>query len=610
MVIETEILPFLDWLRGGGENESLGALARFGLIALTVAIVALIIGYLIAAVRHGPIAGGDVTYKVVIGGLRELPRISLRRLFALARLTVYESLRRHVWATLLVFLLILAFAGWFLGSNEGESIKYDPLKIYVSFVLTGTTYLVLLMALFLSTFSLPNDIKNKTIYTVVTKPVRAGEIVLGRLLGFAFIGTALLSLMGLFSYIFVVRAVSHTHQLAPQSLENSEDGGKHGFTDSAVYHRHEVFLNEEGAGRTESVQGHSHAVSAHDSPQGTQYEVGPPDDLFRARVPVLGKLRFKDRVGEDKPRGISVGSEWTYRSYIEGGSQAAAIWTFNDVRPERYPDGYLPVELTIRVFRSYIGAKESVEKGIYGGLVLRNPHTGLESEQQLFRAKDFYIDVHEINRRIYDKAGNVIDIFDDLTHNGQLEIQIQCLEGEQYFGMAQADCYLRPRDRSFTLNFIKGFIGIWVQMMIVLAIGTAGSTFVGGPVAMLLTVSVVVMGLFRNFMLMISLGENYGGGPIEALIRTLTRNNLVSDLNVGPTMETIIKSSDVVITYPLRVVSYVLPDFNHLSKVRWVAEGFDVPVTLTSQDVVVALAYVLGMFVVGYFFLRTREVAK
>ncbi len=610
MVIETEILPFFQWLLYGGQDESFGALARFGLIALTAAVAALVVGYLIAAVRHGPIAGGDITYRAVVGGLKDLPRISPRRLFALSKLTVYEALRRHVWTALLVFLLILAFAGWFLGTNEGESIKYDPLQIYVSFVLTATSYLVLLMALFLSTFSIPNDIKNKTIYTVVTKPVRAGEIVLGRMLGFGFVGTVLLVLMGLASYVFVVRAVSHTHAIVAQKVETTPDGRRRGVTEPSVYHHHDFTLDKDGGGETSSVQGHTHTVTAVETPQGTRYDVGPPIGLFRARVPVLGKLRFKNRVGEDKPLGINVGSEWTYRSYIEGGTQAAAIWTFDDIYPEKYPEGFLPLELTIRVFRSYIGDEDGIKYGIHGAIVLRNPHTHLESEPQLFRAKDFYIDVHHINRKLYDKAGNVIDIFNDLTYNGQLEIEIQCLNREQYFGMAQADCYLRPRDHSFELNFVKGFVGIWVQMIIVLAIGVAGSTFVGGPVAMMLTVAVVVMGLFRKFMLMVALGQTYGGGPIESLVRTYERNNQVSSMNVGKTMEMIIKTSDQVITYPLRIVSYVLPDFSSLSKVRWVSDGFDIPATLTGQDVAVALAYVLGMFVIGFFFLRTREVAK
>ncbi len=69
--------------------------------------------------------------------------------------------------------------------------------------MTGTSYLVLLLGLFLSCFSLPTDIKNKTIHTIATKPVRSTEIILGRILGFTAVGTMLLVAMGLLSYVFV-----------------------------------------------------------------------------------------------------------------------------------------------------------------------------------------------------------------------------------------------------------------------------------------------------------------------------------------------------------------------------------------------------------------------
>ncbi len=79
-----------------------------------------------------------------------------------------------MWVALVAFGVILMFAGWFL---DPQTPATGPL--YVTFVLSWTTYLIVLLALFISAFSLPNDIKNRTIHTVVTKPVRSGEIVLG-----------------------------------------------------------------------------------------------------------------------------------------------------------------------------------------------------------------------------------------------------------------------------------------------------------------------------------------------------------------------------------------------------------------------------------------------
>src|SRR6516225_178356 len=177
MVLEQELLPFLTWLLWGSAGQ-LGALPRFVITALALAFVALVGGFLVALVRYGPLKAGDLTYRVVVNGFKELTRISPRRIWALARLAIKESLRRQVIVALVIFFLILLFAGWFLNTDY-----QDPSRLLFRFVLTAMTYLVLLIALLISTFSLPNDFKSKTIYTVVTKPVRAGDIVLGRILG-------------------------------------------------------------------------------------------------------------------------------------------------------------------------------------------------------------------------------------------------------------------------------------------------------------------------------------------------------------------------------------------------------------------------------------------
>ena len=71
---------------------------------------------------------------------------------------------------------------------------------------------MIVLGLFLATVSIPADIKSKTIYTIVTKPVRAGELVLGRIFGFIAVVTVLLVAMGVISYLFVVRGMQHEHR--------------------------------------------------------------------------------------------------------------------------------------------------------------------------------------------------------------------------------------------------------------------------------------------------------------------------------------------------------------------------------------------------------------
>jgi hypothetical protein len=595
MVLESQPPIFSEWLWP--------SFLFFMQAGAVLGLVALGIGYLVAAFRYGPIVGGDVVYGMLRKIVGDLFSLSPRRILALAWLAVQESLRRRVLVGFAVFVLILLFAGWFLDTNSN-----DPATLYLSFVLTATTYLILLMALFLSAFSLPADIKNHTIYTIVTKPVRPGEIVLGRILGFSAIGTFLLAVMGVVSYFFVIRVLDHRHEVEVASLNalaNDTSGDRVGRTTAAQNHRHQVTMHSDGTGETDMVQGHYHLVEERIDGDKTTYVVSPPQDLLSARVPAYGKLRFKDRSGKGRDRGINVGNEWQYRSFIEGGTLASAIWTFDNITPERFPNG-LPLEMTIRVFRSHKG---DIEKGILGSLVLKNPRTGRTSQLITFRAKDFLTDHRDIPRALVDPTGKSIDLFDDLTADGELEIELQCLDESQYFGAAQADVYLRARDASFTVNFIKSYMAIWLQMVLVTAFGVMFSTFLSGAVAMMATAAALVLGFFTQFVLDVARGTIQGGGPVESLVRILKQQNVTLELEPGLTKD-VVQAMDGVFMFFMTSVTSLLPDFRRFSNVDYVAHGFDVPPDVLAVQVLSGLAYVAAVFFVGYLFLRTREMAR
>ena len=618
MVLEQAPLPYLTWLIYGTGVQS-GAVVRFLATAGALAVVALVVGFLIAMVRHGPLKAGDLTYHVVVTGFSELLKVSPRRVYALARLAVKESFRRRVVVALVIYALILLFAAWFLKTGYRE-----PGRLFFSFVLTATTYLVLFIALLLSAFSLPQDFKSKTIYTVVTKPVRAGEIVLGRILGFAFVGTILLAFMAVGSYGFVVRSLYHTHEVELGSLVNVVDAegqevGKKGQTTLDEYHRHDVTLDTDGLGVAETSHGHRHNIEAVATPGGTKYVVSGPVDMFRARVPQYVQNNpdnrnfwFLDRQGTPVAKGINVGSEWTYRSFIEGGSQGAAIWRFDGIDESKLrtaEDGsqYLPLDLIVRVFRTYQG---DIDRGIQGSIQLRNPETNLKSDLTLFTAKDASANDFEFPRKLYDSNQNSIDLLNDLvSSDGQVEVWVRCLEPAQYFGFAQPDCYIPLADASPLLNFCKAQVSIWVQMLLVIAIGVTCSTVVNGPVAMMFTVSFITLGLFREFFVNVATGKQVGGGPVESLVRLVTQENMITELqdNFGTRL---MQAVDGVLRHGMLSLAYVLPDFRSFDTAQYVADGFNIPANKVCQDLTVGLAYVAGLFVCGYFLLRTREVAK
>jgi hypothetical protein len=602
MVIDlSDAVPFLIWLPG--------ALLYWLLVILFISAAVTAVGWLIATLRHGPVRATIMTSEAWSKGINDLSSMSFRRVKALSWLALKESIRRRIVVVFAIFILVLLYAGWFLDPKST-----NPALLYLSFVLTATSYLVLLMALFLSTLSLPADIRNRTLQTIVTKPVRTSEIVLGRIFGFAIIGTIMLAVMCVISYVFVIRGLAHTHALTAEDLHQSEIAAAGqpttltGRTSYVHHHSHNVTIvtSENGytEGHVEPEQGHWHPITIEKEADKAAYKIGREEGMLMARVPIYGTLTFRARDGKPGP-GVNVGKEWTYRSYIEGGSLAAAVWTFRGITEQAFPDG-LPIEMNISVYRTYKG---QIEKGIPGSLSLRNPETGKTVEVRIFTARDYTIDTQFIPREIVSSTGEKLDLFKDLVSNGSVEVWLRCVAPQQYFGAAQADMFLRAPDGYFTLNFIKGYIGIWLQMMLLIVLGVMFSTFLSAPVAILATAGLLLGGFFHEFLFKLATGQTYGGGPFESLLRMLTQENVISELEPG-LRSVVVQTMDRLAQPFMLLMATLLPDFGRFSFIDYVAYGFDIPDGQILKFICRMLAFAIPVFVAGYFCLKSREVAR
>ncbi len=640
MALERGIPDFWIWLLGNTEQFNIlypttwGFLLGSVVICLLLLLIAPFICFVIASLQYGPSEAFYYVARALFSAVTEdLPRFSPWRMWAVARLAIQEAIGNRVLVGFGVFIVLLLVAGMFLDVDNS-----NPGRVYLSFVLWTTTLLVLLMALFLSAFSIPNDIKNRTIYTVVTKPVRASEIVLGRIVGFATVGTAMLVFMGVISYFFVTRSLSHSHLVEAASVFEKYDKppgsanrkllGYTGQTTFDRHHRHTFELNAEGKGRTNTVQGHYHEVER--LADGT-FRVGPPQGHLIAKAPHYGKLIIYDRDGKPS-KGINVGNEWGYRGYIAGGTpgvqtKASAVWTFSGITPEnypkeKYPDG-LPLELNLRVFRSFKG---NIERGVLGEMVIRNPNkqTGsLSSGPILFESKEFVVDSRVIPWSLNSERGGAagrgeLDLMNDLVHNGQVEVVIRCVDPAQYFGVAEPDVYLHPGDASFELNFFKAYLSIWLQMLLVTAFGVTFSTFLSGPVAMLASLSAIVVGFFGAFVRGITIGvfyggetqgAVYGGGPIESFIRIITQQNVMTEMEMNKIFTTIVRVLDGGLMSLMYAATYILPDYTQFDTTEFVANGYNIFGSLVGEQLVMGLVYFTVVTITGYFFLKTREVA-
>ena len=106
-----------------------------------------------------------------------------------------------------VFAILFMFGGWFLtgSTNTREDLQ---VRNYISFALTTTSWLILPVALLMSCWGVPEDIKARSIHTVVTKPARRWKLSLEEILGYVFVGSVVLILMGFVGNVWVHRQVS------------------------------------------------------------------------------------------------------------------------------------------------------------------------------------------------------------------------------------------------------------------------------------------------------------------------------------------------------------------------------------------------------------------
>src|SRR5687768_14558933 len=146
---------------------------------------------------------GVILLAFLVFGFRDVVRLSWARISAISSVSFQESIRRRVlWIT------PLAILGAIVVSQLQVAIDpQDAIRQTTKICLFATGLVVTLTAIILACTSLPKEIENRVIYTIVSKPTTRLEIVLGKVWGFAKVSAAILSIMGVFTFLYLhVRA--------------------------------------------------------------------------------------------------------------------------------------------------------------------------------------------------------------------------------------------------------------------------------------------------------------------------------------------------------------------------------------------------------------------
>ena len=126
----------------------------------------------------------------------------MRSIWAVAINTIKQALRMKVAAVFLILLLVLLPV---MGvSTTGDGTLKGRLQTFVSYGLSLTSLLLCLLTIIISIYSVTSDIEQRQIYTVITKPIRRFEFLLGKLLGVILLDVILLSLFAAIIYTITI----------------------------------------------------------------------------------------------------------------------------------------------------------------------------------------------------------------------------------------------------------------------------------------------------------------------------------------------------------------------------------------------------------------------
>jgi hypothetical protein len=515
--------------------------------------------------------------------LRNLLSLRWRRIWALTRLSFKESIRSRALYAFSALLVVFLFASWFIPYKPESQVRN-----YVHVVYLAMAILLLFTAAILSAFSLPTDVKNQTIHTIVTKPVERFEVLLGRFFGFTLLMTVVLAVMTTLSLVYVLRGV-------------------------------------DPAAAAESL---------------------------KARDPLYGNLYFETPAGSREQRATNVGREWDYRSHITGSSQAPglqafAVWEFPSVpnnlasRPRvrcefafdiyRTTKGQenrgIPCDFTFMTAQFVKGQENDYQRE--RDKLLREGGKEADVDNELARKYGYYkkrqVEVFDFHTQSFDVPGGLFESalapVDRKSAPGRepppLRVRVECTSRSQFVGMAQYDLYLRTDDPEggsdrlwFALNFYKGALGLWMRLCLLIGLAVCLSTYLSGVISFLVALILYMCGTNLDFIRSVAFGKAPEGGPILSLVHLARREVGIGNLSPESTAARVAEGSDVVFRWVFRRFLDWVPDIDRFDLKSYVGEGFNVPWLQLLLSVGMLVAYLLPWIVLGYYLIKWREVAS
>ncbi|MHC4240706.1 MAG: ABC transporter permease, partial [Planctomycetota bacterium] len=363
-----------------------------------------------------------------------------------------QALRMKIAAVFILLLIILLPVMGF--SMTGDGTLKGRLQTFVSYGLSLTSFLLCLLTIVVSIYSLTSDIVQRQIYTVLTKPIRRFQLLLGKLLGVILLDAALL---GLFSAIIYTITV-YTPRFFDASDAEVTRAENEFFTARASISPPEVDITREVEETYERLK-----------------RGGQLDELSRkfSREEILAQIASRKRL---EKRAAAVGHELT--------------WEFEDIEP-------LDPNQSLFVRFKYDVSVNPPDLQVYGKWMVGDI-------RQAKYGTVFETPIYEFDRKDLIRTSHEIEVpADAVAEDGYLAVvfwNVPLNNTVVIFPLKGGLEVLFKAD-SFTGNFVRAVILILFRLVFLAVIGILASTFVSFPVALLLCLVLFLTASFSGFVL-------------------------------------------------------------------------------------------------------------
>jgi hypothetical protein len=372
----------------------------------------------------------------------------MNRIWAVAKNTIRQALRmKAAGVFILLLLVILPILGL---TATGDGTLKGRLQTFVSYGMSLTSLLLCFLTIIVSIYAITSDIDHRQIYTVITKPLRRHEFVLGKLLGVIVLDVALLTLFSGLIY-GVVRYIPRLTNADPEAIQQVENEF---YTARASLVPPEVDVSEQ--------------VRAIYQEKKEQL-----DEIYSSLSydEIIKELTYLERL---KRQAVSVGEQ--------------KVWEFENVKPLN------PNESLFVRFKYDVSVTPPDEQ-VYGDWLigdLRELQYGPESTAPIYRVQRK--DAVRTFREIQVPADAVAD-------DGYLAVGFANPPLNQTVVLFPTEDGLEVlyKADTFTGNFVRGSVIILCRLVFLASLGTLAGSFLSFPVAILFCLVIFLTGTVSGF---------------------------------------------------------------------------------------------------------------